>query len=561
MKKKILCVLIFTIIAATVGIGGIAGTASAYDLTISDWGIEYFNKLDTGIYWYTDADNDVPTSDYEVKKDKPTIVFTHGWKPQGQSNVREGLSIKSSTVSAVAGKGFEEYKYDGEFYRYYLEKGYNVGVFYWNQLADAEGNPDVLLPSFSVDSKIWISENGENMSYITYDSEDATVGTKTDKNDPSNPKKSVAVLFGESLVNALGNDFSGTLQIAGHSMGGQLALAVSEYLCVRYDKKEIGENLLPDRVTLIDPYLNAITLLKKTVTVDHTGKTYEYKKGDTGLYTVQLAADAAENVRKHGIPIEGYAVNVELCVQNYKTILSFTESGKKLVEEITDKLKKNCVWVFADGLGLYGGFDPTHVMAVDWYFTTNNMAPVKSKEGLDVPCATLETEKLQSLIGLTFIQETPKGINPLYYDESTYSLVDFGTMKAYEETEPHGRIYGTVKVNGKNNGELIAKLVNDKGETVAESVIDNAGYYYFIDVADGEYTVKIYSGDNEKGTIEDVSVKGNAGISVSVQEKEISITEDKTFEYICIVLAVIVVIAFICGGIAAILKAVKKNDR
>ena len=82
MKKRILCVLIFTIIAATIGIGGIAGTASAYDLTISDWGIEYFNKLDTGIYWYTDADNDVPTSDYEVKKDKPTIVFTHGWKPQ-----------------------------------------------------------------------------------------------------------------------------------------------------------------------------------------------------------------------------------------------------------------------------------------------------------------------------------------------------------------------------------------------------------------------------------------------------------------------------------------------
>lgn len=563
MKKRIIGIILCVVTAAVVGVCGATVNAFAYDLTISDWGIEYFNKLDTGIYWYADPDDDVPTADYTVKKDKPTIIFTHGWKPQGESRVREGLSLKSRTETALASKGFDEYKYDSEFYRYYIEKGYNVGVFYWNQFADAEGREDVMLPSFAVDKKIWASNDGKNMTYITYDSADAKVGTRTAIDDPSNPKKSVAVIFGEAIVEQLGRDFSGTLQIAGHSMGGQLALAVSEYLCVQKDNGNIGENLLPDRVTLLDPYLNAVTRMKEDVTVDHTGKTYKYDSASgIEVFTVQFAADAAENIRKHGIPIEGYAANVGMCVQNYKEILSLLPKYSDLMNEVTEKLKNNCVWVSMAGMGLYGGFDPTHVMSVDWYFSTNNMRPLKSDEGLDVPCAQLETAKLQSLIGLTFLQNTPSGINPMYYDESTYSLVNFDDMQPYDSDEAQGLVYGKVAIEGKGK-DVTVKLVNADNEVKAKATVDDAGYYYLTGVAAGQYEVKLFAGEKEVASAGQVSV-ANSPIPVRAEDTEVKIASADLYAYVIIALVALMVVAVVISVICLCVRnsrrrAARKN--
>ncbi len=559
MKKKIIGIILCVATAAMVGVCGTTASAFAYDLTISDWGIEYFNKLDTGIYWYANPDDDVPTSDYTVQKDKPTIIFTHGWKPSGESRVREGLSLKTKTEGALKEKGFDEYKYDSEFYRYYIEKGYNVGVFYWNQLADAEGKKTTV-PSFSVDEKIWTSNGGKNMTYITYDSPTAEKGTKTSSDDPTNPKKSVAVIFGEAIVEALGKDFSGTLQIAGHSMGGQLTLAASEYLCLQKDKGNIGENLLPDRVTLLDPYLNALTRWKKDITVDHSEKVYKYENG-VDVFTVEFAADAAETIGKHGIPIEGYAANTSMVVQNYKLMGTSPEYCEKM-DSITKKLQNNCVWVYAAGLGLYGGFDPTHVMSVDWYFSTNNMKVVKSDEGLEVPSAQLETEKLQSLIGLTFRQSTPSGVNPLYYDMSSYSIVNFDTMKPYESDEAQGVIFGKVNING-NGKNLNVKLIDSESNVVADAEINAAGYYHIFNVAEGQYELKIFAGKTEIESAGQINVT-NTPIPTVANEIEVTVNSVDFYQYVIVALvcmiAVAVIIAIICLCIGNSRKRVARKN-
>ena len=72
--------------------------ALAFDTTVDDWGIDTFNKLDYGIYWYNGISR-TPTADYEIDKTKPTLIYTHGWKPSNEWNVREDMSIKNKTVT------------------------------------------------------------------------------------------------------------------------------------------------------------------------------------------------------------------------------------------------------------------------------------------------------------------------------------------------------------------------------------------------------------------------------------------------------------------------------
>ncbi len=549
MKRKILAVILCVMTAAAIGVSGAVAAASAYDLTIEQWGIEYFNKLDCGLYWYSDVNDDVPTKDYVFDKNKPTIVYTHGWKPS-ESNVREGLSLKSRTAAAFAKKGFPSYEYDTEFYRYYINNGYNVGVFFWNQLADNEGDSSVLVPDFSVDQKIWTANLANGMTYITYDNVNAVKGKKTAADDPTNPKKSVAMLFAESIVEVIGKDYESDLQLAGHSMGGQLVLAGGEYMCILRDKGEI--NYLPARVTLLDPYLEGLTPFPSTVTVDHSGKTYEYdaQNNDPVITVAELAADAAVNIRKHGVPIEGYIANKDMCVQNYYLINQMKgEANKQRAAEVREKFKENCVWVYAKGLMLYGGFDPTHVMCVDYYFTTNNMKPVKSTEGLTVPCAQVPTEELRQMIGLTFLQKTPGRVNPAYYDRSTYSLVDFNTCEPYKADQPTGRIFGRLELTGAKGKTLAAELTDADGKTVKKTVVDDKGYYVFNEVADGDYTIKLSVNDKENRVIAPVTVSKDttsSGFPLVVETQQVSLAADID-KYITMAVVAVLGIVLILG--------------
>lgn len=483
--------------------------AAARDLTMKDWGIEHFDRLDVGIYWYSETGGKVPMRDCEPKKDAPTLIFAHGWKPQGQSAAREGLSIKDKTIEAFKKHGYGEYEGEdgGEFYASYLRKGWNVGAFYWNQLADAEADPSVAIPSFGVDDRIWTANGGRNMRYATYGAPEDRKGRITEANDPTNPRTSVACLFGDEIVKWLGADFSGTLRIAGHSMGGQLALATSEYLCRLCDEGRIGRNLLPERIALIDPYFSALSQKKSDVYVDSLGRVVERRAGDPPITPAFLASKSAEAARKHGIPIEGYVANVGMCMKNYETILGLDKKLAEHAREIGERFRDNCVWVFLQGVSKkYGGFDPTHVMSVDWYFHTANCEAKKSKEGLDAPCAALETEKLHALTGLAFAQNAPKGVNPFYYERSEYSLIDFPTMLEHEENAPRGAIAGRVERTGMlKNDKVSVEIADATGKIIDATDVDDAGYFRFRALEPGAYSARTLL--NGKPKAERISVR------------------------------------------------------
>jgi hypothetical protein len=542
LPAALLCLAIAFSFAATLGValGAPSGeTASAYDTTIDDWGLDYFDRLDTGIYWYT-SESDIPTSDYTVKGDKPTVIFTHGLK-QNEGYLREGLSLKQMTETQLAKNNYDDYPYDPYFYNYYLELGYNVGIFYWNQLADDTPACDV---------KIWSSDNvSYGMRYRKFSSADDIKGTLTEIDDPTNPKSSVAVLYGEAIKSALGNDFSGTLQLIGHSMGGQLTCAVSEYLCLQYDAGEIGENLLPDRVTLLDPYFTAVS--KVTGTVDHTGESV--KK----ITTAQLAAEATTTIHDHGIPIEAYGAN-KLVFQLYAQNIPGIALDEEEVNSITSQFEKNCVWVYIKGIGTYFSLlTGSHVIAEDYYFTTNNFEPT-TVDGIPVPSARQSIENLQMTIGMTFIQECDNGEESLYMNRCSFVRGDFATLEAIDtEEESTGRIYGTIDASNKNK-EIQVKIYGSDGKEVGSADVSKAGYYYVDGLADGTYTMTIYADYMPASEVKDIIVVNGQITVLPVQQ--VIVGGDKML-FISLIGILAVIAAVVIGGLISKIVKKRKNAK
>ena len=499
--------------------------AEARDITISDMGLEYFNKLDTGIYWYTKKGQHVPTKT-PIDKNKPTIIYTHGWKPD-QSNVREGVSLNSVTVGALK----SPYKYNTEYYDYYIDNGYNVGVFFWNQLSD-EG----LELISKVDRKIWCannaygasSKNGEDitgMKYTTYDSVDAGIADKktTSYNDPTNPKVPVSVLYGDAIIEALGEDYNQSLHLVGHSMGGQLTCAVSQYLSLQYDKGNIGSNLIPDRATLLDPYFPVASCV--TGYVNCRDEDVENKP------VFELAAEAVEYAANHGVLFDGYGTNYDMCFRFYaSTGLGTMTTPKFVTQERKDRATKifteNMAWIYLRGLtSKYGGFTPTHVMTIDYYFTTNYMPQKLSEEGYVIPQAKISNDDLKKIIGMMFLQGYTSKQDTFYMNDSTYTRVnpvDFTDL----ENPVTNRVYGEVTFKDGNKEidyfnkdiKVVAKL---KDEKTIEGTILKSGYYYIDNLPEEEVEIQF---------IVDEKVASSQTVTIEKGNKEISVKESNASE-------------------------------
>ncbi|MGM0502870.1 MAG: hypothetical protein ACQERJ_10090 [Bacillota bacterium] len=189
-----------------------------------------YNELDYGIYWFKDsrtsekavAGRDNPYYD----PNKPTVIFVHGWQPstkEAEYGFREIFHFTQEDKNGM------EHEFAGA--EEWIEKGWNVGAFYWNQFAS-----ETLVQQ--AETKIWSD------GYMDWQS-------KSDGNDQSMPTdlrgKNVVELFYDETKKVM-DDFKGNnLRLVGHSLGTQVV--------VGYSQLAANENkLVPDRVALADPY-------------------------------------------------------------------------------------------------------------------------------------------------------------------------------------------------------------------------------------------------------------------------------------------------------------------
>ena len=403
-KNRILAGLVLAVVLA-ITLGAVVcapqGVAEARESTFKDEGAQWedgaFTEYSTGIYWYASG-HDIPRRDNPIDKTKPTFIFTHGWKENEGYRQRDLLSLWQNTNSEF--RRYGDFEFEPNFYQTLIDLGYNVGQFYWSQLSD---------DNVFCDAKIWTSKSSLGMRYFVNDG----AGNRVRGDEALDPDKSVAMIFGDAIKQALGADYDKDLHLAGHSMGGQLVLATGEYLAKQFDKGEVGAHLVPTIVTLLDPYMT-FNAIDENTPIDHLdGKTFDEQKP-----IVALCADAMETLARHGVAIDSYAT---VFYRMYPLLMEEEEAA-----EMTDRLARYCAWTYL--LSFASSIDnpaSKHCMAIDYYFSTlyeENIA--KDNFGVEVPSAKASKEYLLTLAGKAWtqsLQEDKSGENPFYMHNSAYT--------------------------------------------------------------------------------------------------------------------------------------------
>jgi len=187
-----------------------------------------FSNLDYGLYWfdYNDAKKaNVNEPNPYYNANNKTVIYIHGWQ-NGSVTERRRETLNRSN----SGGPNEDLAW------YWLDRGYNVGILYWNQFADESEVKDA-------EAKIHSASGPRNMRWKS-----------SNGSYSSGPSSSVTQLLYNSLTNGMPNFNGSELRIAGHSLGNQLALTISEKLDDAVNRGVLTSSYRPNRIALLDPF-------------------------------------------------------------------------------------------------------------------------------------------------------------------------------------------------------------------------------------------------------------------------------------------------------------------
>lgn len=327
-----------------------------------------------GLYWYGESADDsmksqenMPTEYYDPEK--PTLIYSHGWKPAGETV--ETMRTLEKTVSKTNGASgnidyVEELK----------ALGYNVAFWNWHEYAQNLDN---------LHNEIWTVK---------------TVAEVSGKDD--NYVAAIEALDGRTFAGEFARSVCAVMKDAtdqevifvGHSFGGEMVTAAAYTL---YKLAESGvivnKNILPDRISLADPYIPAASLSGK---MDMTGE-------DITGYVADAFANALEFINGKGGVID---LNGAMNGLTYNGYLAIKEADVK--EEIDAKIKANTVYVIQKALtSAYGAVGDVHNVSRD-YILTSFIEGKKGNMDACVPRVSMTAEELREYVGRQF-ELTGKG--------------------------------------------------------------------------------------------------------------------------------------------------------
>jgi hypothetical protein len=237
----------------------------------------YYERLDTGIYFYGVQQNGIRTDQPGAQKyipgqpnpffdpTRPTILYAHGWQKGGVVNRgREGFLLTSN----------------GQWQNvqnYWITRGWNVGIFHWVQLADDDWG------AMPVDTEKKI-----------YDANARGVGMRWKRTDGSfspnaRPTLNVTQIYRAAYLQVAAALSGGVeIRLIGNSLGGNLSTAMGRELAINGSR-------LPIRITLQDPYWDPSLNQDDGITVPG------------GLAdTRAVGADGAARLSNAGVALEYY---------------------------------------------------------------------------------------------------------------------------------------------------------------------------------------------------------------------------------------------------------------
>ncbi|TQV72202.1 S8 family serine peptidase [Aliikangiella marina] len=193
---------------------------------------EVYSQLDYGLYWFgtenqcQKADSNNQNEFYNPKN--KTLIFIHGLH-SGKDKVQFRETFNPIQLEA-GGPNIN-------FADFWINKGWNVGILYWNQFANERQVKNA-------EAKIWTATGKKRMRWRD------VAGNYQDFDTDLN----VSELLSNNLVNNLSNFDGSHLRIVGHSLGSQVAISVSKNLLDASLSGRVSPKLIPDRIALLDAF-------------------------------------------------------------------------------------------------------------------------------------------------------------------------------------------------------------------------------------------------------------------------------------------------------------------
>ena len=190
-------------------------------------------SLETGIYWFglgnTSQKSDPGVANPYYNPARPTVIYVHGWeKDTSQRQFRETFNYRLNDT---------DYGVDINTADSWINAGWNIGIFYWNQFSDEGEVKDA-------EAKIWTPSGPQGMRWRKCDGSYVAGGATV----------SAAQLFYNAYTAALANYTGSNIRVVGHSLGNQMATRLTKMVSDNITAGRIPARLLPTRVALLDPF-------------------------------------------------------------------------------------------------------------------------------------------------------------------------------------------------------------------------------------------------------------------------------------------------------------------
>ena len=167
---------------------------------------------------------------------RPTVLHLHGWQ-KGTSQ----YDMQRENVFVYTGSPYGNANVIGK----WRNKGYNVGEYFWNQIADEQDIRDA-------ETKVWLGESG------TRSGTDGTISMRyrlRNGNFVSMPaEKNVTTMFVDEYMQAFADYQGSGVRLTGHSLGAQIAEHAIYLLAKSADEGKIANKIVPTRLALLDPF-------------------------------------------------------------------------------------------------------------------------------------------------------------------------------------------------------------------------------------------------------------------------------------------------------------------
>jgi pimeloyl-ACP methyl ester carboxylesterase len=193
-----------------------------------------FQQLDVNIYWYgANGANQraIPGQPNPYfNPARPTVIYIHGWQNGTTTQLRREdfnrLALNNNADVARA----------------WVDKQWNIGIFYWNQLADEGEVKDAEAKIYTVDRNLFTNATRWRDSSGTY---------------RPGPALTVTQQFVNVYKSAMSGYTGNEVRLVGHSLGAQLAVTAASALWKQRNAGQLPANQMPTRVALLDhAYLN-----------------------------------------------------------------------------------------------------------------------------------------------------------------------------------------------------------------------------------------------------------------------------------------------------------------